>query len=269
MAREKRIRPRPVVMLARKRVALDQPLPPTVWRRHEIPMPDYWKDFIDIFKNALGRGVVACSRVAEDPEIVLFIISWKSQEALDQFKASPEYAAILLFLGMIDPSGSDTTGATSSSPRTIQTVNFRFNAASYGIFLEGWLSIYTVTLPHPVTLTCTQKELFSQLEGPLYPRAQVIGSDYQLQLQDLPEATGDREYAYRGWVQEPRQLLGEGGEHIAVQDGVIFKKWLSKEAEEAWKTAIPGVEISWDDDLRGIGAIEAKEEHVDLVHICS
>lgn len=61
-------------MLARKRVPLDQPLPPTVWRRHEIPVPDYWKDFIDIFENALGLGLVACSRVAEDPEIVLFII---------------------------------------------------------------------------------------------------------------------------------------------------------------------------------------------------
>lgn len=104
---------------------------------------------------------------------------------------------------------------------------------------------------------------FSRLEGPRHPWAQVIGSDYE-----LPEATGNREYAHRGWVQEPRQLLGEGGEHTAVQDGIIFKKWLSKEAEEAWKTAIPGVEISWDDELRDIGAIEAKEEHVDLVHIC-
>jgi hypothetical protein len=62
------------VMLARKRVALDQPLPPAIDRRHEIPVPDYWKDFIDIFENALGWSVVAGSRVAEDPEIVLFII---------------------------------------------------------------------------------------------------------------------------------------------------------------------------------------------------
>lgn len=167
---------------------------------------------------------------------------------------------------MIDPSGSDTTGATSSSPRTIQTVKFRGNGASYGIFLEGWLSIHTVTLPHPVT--CTQKELFAQLEGPRYPRPQVIGSDYQLKLMDVPLATNTRTYVHHGWVQEPRQIIGEGGEHIVVQDGIICKKWLSKEAEEAWKTAIPGVELSWDDGLRDIGAIEAKEEHVDLVHIC-
>ena len=73
----------------------------------------------------------------------------------------------------------------------------------------------------------------------------------------------------RGWVQELRQIGGEeGGKAEArVRDAFFYRLWLSKEAEEEKKRALPGVEYSWDEELRKIGAIEAKEEHVGMVPI--
>jgi hypothetical protein len=71
----------PLVMLARMRVPLDQPLPPkrndtvTTTAAGEESRENYkWKDFVDILKNARGCHYVACSRIAENPEIVLFVI---------------------------------------------------------------------------------------------------------------------------------------------------------------------------------------------------
>ena len=52
-----------------------------------------------------------------------------------------------------------------------------------------------------------------------------------------------------------------------IQDAVLYREWQSKEAEEAYRTAIPGVEMDSGDELCKIGAIEAKEEHVGLFRI--
>lgn len=54
---------------------------------------------------------------------------------------------------------------------------------------------------------------------------------------------------------------------MVLQEGVIYARWLSREAEEVYKAAVPGVEPRWDDERRETGALEAKEEHVDLVWV--
>jgi hypothetical protein len=45
--------------------------------------------------------------------------------------------------------------------------------------------------------------------------------------------------------------------------------WLSREAEEAEKAAIPEVDMRacWEADLREVGAVQSFEEHVLLVRI--
>jgi hypothetical protein len=72
---------------------------------------------------------------------------------------------------------------------------------------------------------------------------------------------------------------GEGGNaqpkktahtvEVKVQDGVIYQKWVSQEAEEALKAAIPEVDMNecWEKDLREVGAMASWEEHVMLVRI--
>lgn len=45
--------------------------------------------------------------------------------------------------------------------------------------------------------------------------------------------------------------------------------WVNKKVEEAWKTAVSGVEVGWDDDLAKIGALGVREEHVDLFCVTS
>lgn len=52
-----------------------------------------------------------------------------------------------------------------------------------------------------------------------------------------------------------------------IQNAVLYREWLSKEAAEAYRTAIPGLEMNWGDEVCKLGAIEAKEEHVGLFRI--
>ncbi|KAL2130091.1 hypothetical protein VTI74DRAFT_6912 [Chaetomium olivicolor] len=152
----------------------------------------------------------------------------------------------------------------SASSRTIQTVKFLGRSASLWRHLRGWLSLYTVTLAHPVT--DEQRELHLKLSGPRYPRFET-GSDEWVKLIQYSDVIAPQGWHY-GWVQELRQISTEGGDNMTVvQDAVFYKRWLSKEAEEAFKTAIPGVKMDWDDELRKIGALEAKEEHIDLFRI--
>jgi hypothetical protein len=136
--------------------------------------------------------------------------------------------------------------------------------------MKGWVSFYTVTLPHPVT--DAQRQLHRNLSGPGYlPRRRSSGSiisyqEFCIMMVNLPDAVGSHNTQH-GWVKELRQVGGEpGGEAgTVVQDAFFYTKWLSKDAEEEQKRALPEVEYSWDDELREIGALAAKEEHVDLV----
>lgn len=71
-----------------------------------------------------------------------------------------------------------------------------------------------------------------------------------------------------GWVEGLRRINREGRDDMTVvQDAVIYKRWMSREAEERLKTAIPRVKREWDDGLRRIGTVEAREEHIDLLLI--
>lgn len=56
---------------------------------------------------------------------------------------------------------------------------------------------------------------------------------------------------------------------VKVQEGVFYRMWLSQEAEEAMKRAIPDVDIRarWEADLQDIGAVQRFEEHGQLVNI--
>lgn len=137
--------------------------------------------------------------------------------------------------------------------------------------MKGWLSFYTVTLPHPVN--DAQRQLHHTLAGPGYrPRRRSTGSaisdhDFWAMMVNLPDATGSYMMQH-GWMKELRQVRGEqpegGGAGAVVQDAFLYTKWLSKGAEKEQMKALPEVEYSWDDELREIGALAAKEEHVDL-----
>jgi hypothetical protein len=171
-------------------------------------------------------------------------------------------------LGILDIPEPQAGGASSSSSsfRTIQTIKFLRLNASIGLYLRGWLSFFTITLAHPVT--DAQREAFRRLRGPRFPNHQDDDMNTMEKLANTPQATKFPGFQH-GWVQELRETTRDKGEKVGtiVQDGVFYKMWLSKEAEEKAKGATPGVELVWDDDLRGIGAIEVKEEHVDLVPI--
>ena len=181
----------------------------------------------------------------------------------------------LISLGMLDLAEPVVSGAPSStfSPsRTIQTVKFLSRSEPFYGHLKGWLSFYTVTLAHPITEA--QRDLHNRLQGPVYrPRRSNDGRtiddhEFYIMMVNLPDATGSYNAQY-GWVQELRQADGEQGceAGTTVQDAFFYTKWLSRDAEEKMKRALPGVEYSWDDELREIGALSAKEEHVDLVCI--
>jgi hypothetical protein len=67
----------PLVLLARTRVPLDQPLPSNkddIVTGEETPGNNRWKDLVGVLENARGCEYVACSRIAENPEVVLFVI---------------------------------------------------------------------------------------------------------------------------------------------------------------------------------------------------
>jgi hypothetical protein len=291
-ARLKAVLGDPVVTLARTRVPLDQPLPPEYVeiedRTPENPGSHPWKDFVTVLENTPGCREVGCSRVAEDPEAVLFVISmplvspllfllscadnfpqaWWDQEAFDEFKGSPDYAVFLVALGMLDlakPGGDGVSPPSSTAPpRTIQTVKFLGRSSSYWNHLSKWISLYTVTLAHPVT--DEQRELYLKLSGPRYPKFEMGSDECIKRIQHSPATVPQG--LHHGWVQELRHMGREGEDKVTViQDAVFYKEWLSKEAEEAYRTAIPGVKMDWDDELCKIGAIEAKEEHVGLFRI--
>ncbi|KAK3943323.1 hypothetical protein QBC46DRAFT_420743 [Diplogelasinospora grovesii] len=133
----------PVMMLARSRVSLDRPLPQPAhdFRRPLLPFsphedgPGDWKGLLDILRGARGCDYIACSRVAEDPEVVLFVIVWFDQESLDEFKASPEYTAFLVSLG--------TLSLEPDAGASIQTVKFlRWNGTNRD-YLRGGISLFT------------------------------------------------------------------------------------------------------------------------------
>jgi hypothetical protein len=169
---------------------------------------------------------------------------------------------------MLDIPKPQPGGASSSSSsfRMIHTVKFLGINASNGLYLSGWLSFFTVTLSHPVT--DAQRQMFRRLQGPRYPRHKDGDTEIMLKLMKLPVYTKFPGLQH-GWVQELRGLVEEGKDkpETVTQDGVFYKMWLSKEAEERRKSAIPGVKLGWDDELREIGAIDTKEEHIDLVYV--
>lgn len=72
-----------------------------------------------------------------------------------------------------------------------------------------------------------------------------------------------------GWAVAPRTATVQAEDGTAtreVQDGVIYRKWISREAEAEWRKGMAsvGVEPDWQQDLSEIGALDAREEHVDL-----
>ncbi|KAK4158048.1 hypothetical protein C8A00DRAFT_11115 [Chaetomidium leptoderma] len=249
----------PVLTLARTHVPLDRPLPPPIGSEPENPGSHSWRDLLGVIETARGCKYVACSRVAETPETVIFVLVWWDQECLDEFKASPDYTVFLVSLGMLDI----TPVAGGVSGRTIQTIKFDSWEATRFSLLEGWLALYTVALAHPVT--DAQREV--RLQGPRYRRNSIGNVEWHIMMINLPEPRRSQGVQH-GWVQELRQIVGEGKKiETTVQDAFFYTGWPSKEAEEKMKTALPEVEFGWDDELREIGAIEAKEEHVDLVWI--
>ncbi|KAL2020040.1 hypothetical protein VTK56DRAFT_8943 [Thermocarpiscus australiensis] len=221
----------PLVMLARMRVPLDQPLPPPYSNRNDTvtatgevnPGNPKWKDSVAVLENARGCEFVACSRIAENPELVLFVIVWWDQKCLDKFRASPDYTVFLVSLGMLDLP-EPQAGGTSSSFRTIQTVKFLSASASNDLYLRGWLSFFTVTLAHPVT--DAQRDMFRRLRGPHYPPCKDDDIDMRRKLNNLPESTKFPNLQH-GWAQELREITGggEGKASTVVQDGVFYKMW--------------------------------------------
>ncbi|KAK4160428.1 hypothetical protein QBC43DRAFT_373101 [Cladorrhinum sp. PSN259] len=252
MARTRKIDPGGVVMLVRTRVPLSRPLPPALpaedqdgdipqERKHE------WETMFSVLMKVQGCQMVACGRVAEDPEIALFAITWQDLESADQFCTSPAYDS---FLAALD------------SP-SVETVKFTFSIAADPDYLRGWLSFFTVSLPLPIT--AAQRELYGKLRGPQYPSySTLIDPVLKIAMMSVPIASRVPDLQH-GWAQAPRQILGIG----EVQDGIILRKWLSSEAEQAWRTWIPGAKPDWQDELREVGAVEAKEEHVNLAWVAS
>lgn len=145
-----------------------------------------------------------------------------------------------------------------------QTIRFLGRRASLWRHLRGWVFLYTITLAHLVT--DEQRGLHRELSGPRYPKFEM-GSDEWKKRIEHSNATMPQGL-HHDLTQKLRQIGGEkGGNMTVVQDAVFYKRWLSKEEEETLKTAIPGVKVDWDDELRKIGAIEAKEEDTDLSRI--
>jgi hypothetical protein len=195
------------------------------------------------------------------------LVVWGDQECVDEFKASPDYAVFLISLGVLDlgEPGVSSSSSSLSSSGTIQTVIFESKSAAN--HMQGWISFHTVTLAYPAT--DEQRKLHRELKGPRY-RCPPDASDQEFfcKMVTVPRSTRSNSLKH-GWVQELRQIGGEEGGKAGttVQDAFFYRLWLSKEAEEEKKRALPGVEYSWDEELRNIGAIEAKEEHVDMVPI--
>jgi hypothetical protein len=81
----------PFVMLARTRVPLGQPLPSNkddiATAAGEETLGNHkWGGFLGVLENARGCEHVACSRVAENPEMVLFVIgNYGYSEACSSF----------------------------------------------------------------------------------------------------------------------------------------------------------------------------------------
>lgn len=109
---------------------------------------------------------------------------------------------------------------------------------------------------------------------------------WYLQLVRMPRAIGHRRKY--GWAQETRTIEAgrtardyqeeqqEGGNEglqkighsmeVKVQYGVFYQRWLTQQAEEAWKAAIPEVDMNeyWEKDLRDAGDVAGWVEHVKL-----
>ena len=166
----------------------------------------------------------------------------------------------LISLGLLDLAEPFANGAAPSST-TVQMVKFNLRGSVSPLSLNGWLSFFTVTLPSPVS--DVQRDAFRRLQGPRYNRGKPWTHDEIWKLRNLPESTRARPFQY-GWSWEPEQ-----GDEAGTQDGVFYVRWLSKEAEEARKARFEeaGLKLSWDDELREIGALGARKEHVDLARI--
>lgn len=178
-------------------------------------------------------------------------------------------------LGMLDLTEPRAGGAPftlTSTSRTIQAVKFNNRCEPYYSKMKGWLSFYTVTLPHPVS--DARRQLCNRLSGPRYrPRRSSSGniiSDHEFYIMMANISTATDGYSpQHGWVKELRQVdEDQGGEAgTTVEDAFFYNKWLSREAEEEQINALPEVKYSWDDELREIGALAVKVEHVDPVCI--
>ncbi|KAM7214051.1 hypothetical protein V8F06_010560 [Rhypophila decipiens] len=245
-------------MLARTRVCLTCPLPPPLATttaedgqagQQGTHDNDHWKPLFDILANAPGCKSVACSRIAEEPETALFAIIWRAQTDVDIFSTSPAYDSFLAALG--------------SPAAAVQTVKVTAHTAVSPLTLQSWLSFFTITLPHPVT--DAQREVYARMRGPAYPWYHA-GMDPAMKaaLMTMPAPSRAPDVQY-GWALAPQEE--DGGTGRQVQDGVFYRKWLSSEAEQEWRTWIPGVVPDWQKELSEIGAVGAKEEHVDLVYV--
>lgn len=188
-------------------------------------------------------------------------------------------------LGILDLASESSSSSSSSLP-SIQIIKFQSPSATSGLYLRGWLSWYTVALPVDDPgegVDAGRDQLLRRLVGPRYPTSEERGGraydEWWIRLVNLPLAA--RRYGlHRGWVQETRtmEIARKGGDdveegkhavEVKVQDGVIYKMWESREAEEELKAAIPEVDMNeyWERDLREGGAVGSWEEHVMLVRV--
>lgn len=86
-----------------------------------------------------------------------------------------------------------------------------------------------------------RRELFYDLRGLMYPEFKVGSEEWVTHFEHHIAATVLLGLHY-GWVQGLRRINREGGDDVTVvQDALIYKRWVSREAEERLKTAIPGV----------------------------
>ncbi|KAK3936126.1 hypothetical protein QBC46DRAFT_420341 [Diplogelasinospora grovesii] len=187
-----------------------------------------WEDLVGVLADQKGCESVACSRVKGDPERVLFAIVWHDQNALDEFKTSPAYPEFI-----------------NALPPGVSTETIKFEKCGTKMdFLHGWLSLVTIGFTHPVA--DVERVLFGHLGGPM--RFQTRGQKPK-----------------RGWVQELRTLGSQ-----TVQDAVLLRNWryivpvLDMQTEVAIN---PLTEEVFEKRLEEIGAVQWKEEHVNLARV--
>lgn len=245
-----------------------------------------WDNLVHALGKSRGCRHISCGRIAEDPELVLFVIGrfppslsplfffsffldffllfpptlfslirtmhlvWWDATCASEFFSSPRYNIVLTALSSPD----------SGSTPTAQTIKFSGRTASNLTYLKDWLSIFTITVPFPAT--DAQREMFGTLRGPQYPRDHA-GMDPALRaaLIRLPAPSRAPDVQH-GWAVAPRSIADD---ETQVQDAVLYRKWTNKELEEEWRAGAAGLKPDWQQELSEFGeAVELKEEHVEL-----